>query len=170
MVTVEDMRRFSAVLLVVMASMASSFHPSEHRKMRSVRARSDSGSLRAASGPEKTNVAPLKRTTRRVFFSKAAIVGWTGGLLGSGLSAIAEEEGQAFDYGSYFGPFSCEWWGLERVKGSNQCKDRPTKKAPLDALEPPTASAPKESEKTAPRGQEGVGSFQDMLRMKSSTT
>ena len=35
---------------------------------------------------------------------------------------LAEE--QAFDYAAYFGPFSCGWWGLERVKGSNQCKDK----------------------------------------------
>ena len=37
-------------------------------------------------------------------------------------TAVAEEP--AFDYAAYFGPFSCEWWGLERMPGSNKCQEK----------------------------------------------
>ena len=70
-------------------------------------------------------------------------------LLGGTTPALAEEE---FDYAAYFGPFSCEWWGLERVKGSNQCRD--PKKNMKDPLKNPLSSAKQEPKKDPPKNPE----------------
>jgi hypothetical protein len=61
-------------------------------------------------------------TTRRSALSAAMTILAVPTIARAANGTAAEEP--AFDYAAFFGPFSCEWWGLERSPGSNQCKDK----------------------------------------------
>jgi hypothetical protein len=64
---------------------------------------------------------PTPWTTRRNALTAVVSLALPSIALASNGTATEEPD---FDYAAYFGPFSCEWWGLERSSGSNQCKDK----------------------------------------------
>jgi len=39
-------------------------------------------------------------------------------------NGTASDSEPGIDYATYFGPFSCEFWGLKRLPGSNQCAEK----------------------------------------------